>query len=76
MIQLIKRIIFAWRYRRAVKEAVSLSAVTGRRYFVILVAGKLKVIPKQAIRMLVATHYFKKGITVQEIEKRALFVTK
>ena len=76
MIQTIKRLIFAWRYKRAVKEAVRLSGLTGRRYLVINLNGKLWVLPKKSVRMLVATHRFKKGVTMQDIEQRALFVTK
>lgn len=76
MIHLIKRLIFAWRYKRAVKEAVRLQRLTGRKYFVINLDGQLKIVPKKAIRMMVATHNFKKGVKVEDIEKRALFVTK
>ena len=37
--------------------------------------GGLKVVPKKAIKELVARRRFRKGVTVQDIEKRALFVT-
>ena len=76
MIQLIKDIIFGWRYKRAVKKAVKVEHITGRKQFVIMYDGKPVVVSKKKIRNLVATRYFRKGITVQEIEKRALFVTK
>ena len=76
MIQLIKDIIFGWRYKRAVRKAVKVQALTGRKQFVILYKGKPVVVSKKKIRSLVATHYFKKGMAVQDIEKRALFVTK
>lgn len=76
MIQIIKRLIFRRRYKRAIKEAVSLQHLTGRKQFVINFNGKPKVISKKAIRGLVATHRFRKGITTADIERRALFVTK
>lgn len=76
MIKLIKDIIFRWRYKRAVKKAVNIQSLTGRKQFVILYEGKPVVVSKKKIRSLVAIHYFKKGVTVQDIEKRALFVTK
>lgn len=76
MIKLIKDLIFAWRYKHAVREAVRLSGLTGRRYFVLNVNGRLRVVPKQAVRMMVSRRQFKKGVKVQDIEKRALFVTK
>lgn len=76
MIQLIKGIINAWRYKRAIRKAVKLQKLTGRKYFVLVVNGKLKVVAKQDIKMMVATRQFRKGVKVQDIEKRALFVTK
>lgn len=76
MIQLIKDLFDAWRYKCAVKEAVKLQKLTGRKYFVLVVNGKLKVIAKKDIRTMVATRQFKKGVKVEDIEKCALFVTK
>lgn len=74
MVQLIKRIIFAWRYKRAVKKANKLSRLFGMKYFVISLNGGLKVVPKQTVRELVARHRFRKGVTVADIEKRALYI--
>ena len=76
MIQLIRRIIFAWKYRHAVIKAVKLAGLTGMRYFVIYLNGSLKVVPKKTIKELVARHRFRKGVTVDDIERRALFITK
>lgn len=67
--------IFAWRYKRAVKKAVELSKLYGMKFYVICLNGKIKIVPKRAIRDLVARRRFRKGVTVQDIEKRALFVT-
>lgn len=74
-IKLIKDMVFAWKYRRAVKKAKKMSRIFGMKYFVILLNGRLKVVPKQAIKELVRTHRFRKGVTAADIEKRALFVT-
>ena len=76
MIELIKSIIFAWRYKRAVRKAKQLSELTGLRYWVIYLNGGLKVVPKKAIKELVKNRRFRKGVTVDDIEKRALFITK
>lgn len=76
MIQLIKDLLNAWRYKRAVKEAFKRQKLTGRKQLVVVVNGKLKVVAKQDIKMMVATRKFRKGVKVQDIEKRALFVTK
>lgn len=75
MIKLFKDMVFAWRYRRAVRKANKLAALFGMKYFVILLNGRLKVVPKQAVKELVRTHRFRKEVTVADIEKRALFVT-
>lgn len=76
MIELIKRIIFAWRYKRAVRKAKQLAELTGLRYWVIYLNGGMKVVPKKAIKELVKNRRFRKGVTVDDIEKRALFITK
>lgn len=76
MIELIKRIIFAWRYKRAVRKAKQLAELTGLRYWVIYLNGGLKVVPKKAIKEWAKNHRFRKGVTVDDIEKRALFITK
>lgn len=76
MIELIKLIIFAWRYKRAVRKAKQLAELTGLRYWVIYLNGGLKVVPKKAIKELVKNRRFRKGVTVDDIEKRALFITK
>ncbi len=74
MIKLIKDLIFAWHFKRAVKKANKLSRLFGMKYFVISLNGGLKVVPKQTIRELVARRRFRKGVTVADIEKRALYI--
>lgn len=75
MIKLIKDIIFAWKFKRAVKKADKLSRLFGMKYLVIFLNGGLKIVPKQTVRELVRTHRFRKGVTVADIEKRSLYVT-
>lgn len=74
MIKLIKDIIFAWKFKRAVKKANKLSRLFGMKFLVIFMNGGLKVVPKQTIRELVRTRRFRKGVTVADIEKRALYI--
>lgn len=76
MLKLIKRLFFAWRYKHAVKKAVKFQKLTGRKHFVLDVGGKLRVVAKKDIKIMVATRKFKKGVKVADIEKRALFITK
>lgn len=74
MIELLKKMVFAWRFKRAVRKANKLSRLFGMKYLVISLNGGLKVVPKQTIRELVARHRFRKGVTVADIEKRALHI--
>lgn len=74
MRQYIKDIILAWKFKRAVNKADKLSRMFGMKYLVIALNGRLKVVPKQTIRQLVRTHRFRKGVTVADIEKRALYI--
>lgn len=75
MIKLIKDIIFAWRYKRAVRKANKLSALFEMKYYVLNMGGRLKVVPKRNIRQLIRQRRFKKGIKLADIERRALYVT-
>ena len=60
MIQLIKRMIFAWRYKRAVARACKYAKLYGRKYYVLYMGGKLKVVPKRNICELIHRHRFRK----------------
>ena len=71
----IQKIIFNWRYKRAVRKADKLHKSTKRKYLVILLDGKPVAVSKRKVRTLVATRKFRKGVTVADIEKRALYTT-
>lgn len=75
MIQIIKRIIFAYKFKRAVRKANRFHNLTGLRYYVIILNGRLHVVPKKTIKELISRHRFRKGTTIRDIESRALFVT-
>jgi len=74
MCQFIKDCIFAWRYKRAVRKAKKLASLFGMKYYVVAINGKIKVAPKQAFKELIRTRRFRKGVTIQDIERRALFI--
>lgn len=76
MILLIKRMIFAWRYKRAVARACKYARLSGRKYYVLYMDGKLKVVPKRNICELIRRHRFRKGTAIRNIENMALFITK
>lgn len=75
MFKTIRNWIFAWRYKRAVKEAKELAALFGVKYYVLNLGGSLKVVPKKNIKGLIKHKKFRKGISVESIERMALFVT-
>lgn len=75
MVKTIKKYIFAWRYKRAVRNARKLSETFGLKYYVIYLNGSLKVVPKQTIKELIKRGRFRKGVTVADIERRAMFIT-
>ncbi|MBR1463460.1 MAG: hypothetical protein IJ604_08845 [Prevotella sp.] len=76
MKQLIQRLVFAWRFRCAVRRADRLHRLMRLKFIVIVIGGKLQVISKQDCRRLIRQHYFKKGTRIEDIERRALYITK
>ena len=75
MKQLIIRLIFAYKYKRAVKKANKLAKETKRRYYVLQLKGKMCVLTKQTIKHWVATRRFRKGVKMQDIERMVLYST-
>ena len=75
MLQLIKDLIFGFRFKRAVKKADRFHHITHRKYMVLVINHRLEVISKQDIRKFIANGIFRKGTTVNDIEKKALYVT-
>lgn len=71
----IRHLIFAVRYKRAVRQAKALAKTFNVRYYVLWFGGKLKVVPKQTIKELIVRKRFKRGTTIQDIEKIALYIT-
>lgn len=71
----LRQIIWAFRYRRAVRKANRLSALFGMTYMVIYMGGRLKVVPRRTLKQLVRTGRFRKGTTMEDIDKRALYTT-
>lgn len=76
MTDLIKKLIWAGKYRRAVRKADRASRLTGLKHYVFLLGGKLKVVPKRTMKLLVARRRFRSGTTVRDIESRCLHITK
>ena len=75
MLQLIKDIIFGFRFKRAVKKADRFHHITHRKYMVILINRKLKVVSKQDLRKAIQKGVVRKGVTIHDIETKALYIT-
>jgi hypothetical protein len=75
MLQLIKDIIFGFRFKRAVKKADRFHHITHRKYMVLVINKRLEVLSKREIKKFVANGIFRKGTKVSDIEKKALYVT-
>ena len=63
--------------RFAIRKANRLHAETGYKYIVFRAAGKTVIKPKKLLKGMLAwpVKYFAKGTTIQDIEKRALYIT-
>lgn len=75
MIQFIKDMILNYRIRRAIRLASELSEVGKRKYLVLMVAGVPKVYSKQELKRMIARRKFRKGTTIQDLEKKAILIT-
>lgn len=75
MLQLIKDLIFAFRFKRAVKKADRFHHITHRKYMVLVINKRLEVLSKQEIRKFLSNGIFRKGTTISDIERKALYTT-
>lgn len=75
MKQFIKDLILDYRIKRAVKLARELSQASKRKYIVLLVAGVPKVYAKQELKKMIAQRKFRKGVTIQDLERKAILIT-
>lgn len=55
--------------------ADELSKASRRKYIVLLVAGVPKVYSKQDLKRMIAQRKFRKGTTIQDLEKKAILIT-
>lgn len=75
MKQFIKDLILSYRIKRAIRLAEELSRVSKRRYLVLMVAGIPKVYSKQELKKMITQRKFRKGTTIQDLEKKAILIT-
>lgn len=70
-----KKVVFALRYKRAVKKADKNQKLFKVKYQVYIVKGKPRAICKQRLENLAKAGYFGKGRKMKDIEKLALYST-
>ncbi|QFQ11563.1 hypothetical protein C7Y71_000115 [Pseudoprevotella muciniphila] len=75
MIKLIKELIFAYRFKRAVKKADRFHHLTHRKYMVLVINRRLEVLSKQELKKFIAGGVFRKGTTIADLEAKALYIT-
>ncbi|MDY0200982.1 MAG: hypothetical protein RBR40_08340 [Tenuifilaceae bacterium] len=75
MVKLIINIIFELRLRRAIKEANKIKKLTKYRCYVLLVKGRPVVYSKKDLKESIARRHFKKGFTIDQLDKIALYKT-
>ncbi len=68
--------IFKFRLEMKVREALRLAKLENRRYIVITFFDKPMCLPKADLKDALKRRKFKKGVTIQDIEKSAYFITK
>lgn len=70
---------FKFRYRKSLKKAIKhanhVKHTTGHKCLVLFVKNGYSAYTKQAVKLLVKGHYFKKGTTIQKIESMAVYTT-
>lgn len=68
----------AWYKRQLelkVTEAVRKSKQENRRYIVTMMFGRPKCYSKQQLKEAIKRRQFKKGVTIEDVEKHAYFIT-
>lgn len=75
LMKTLRNLIFHYRLKRAVKRANELHALTGCRYLVILWKSRPLAIQRREMKQWIATRKLRKGITIRDIEQRALYIT-
>jgi hypothetical protein len=72
---MLRKLIFTHRLKKAIKKAKQASELTGKKYLVITWKKRPVCISKQQLKLWIRTKKFAKGITIQDIEQRAIFTT-
>ena len=75
IVEFIKRLAWAVRYRAAVSKADRLAARKRARYMVVMLGGRIRVVRWSVLRDHVRMGEFKKGVTMGTLASKALHIT-
>ena len=72
-----QKIKYASSLKKAIRHANAVKVSRGYKCYVLLLPGGYKAITKAAIKCLMKSNkkYFKKGTTIQDIERMAVYIT-
>ncbi len=73
MVKFFKALVFNYRLKKEIRKANERKAATGKKHFVLNVCGKPLCVSKEHVRELVNRGYYRKGTTVADIAKVALY---
>lgn len=72
----VKQYLLNRKVNRYIRKAEEMAALTGMKYFVLNYAGKLRILPKRTVGEMIRTRKTRKGVTMQDFEKKAIYITK
>ena len=58
-----------------IRRAERLAWLYGYKYYVVYIDGKLRILSKHEAKIKIKQRYFRRKVTIHEIEKRAIYVT-
>ncbi|MBQ4278348.1 MAG: hypothetical protein IJC16_00145 [Rikenellaceae bacterium] len=64
------------RLGRAIDKAEDMREKTGYRYLVIRIHNKIRIVPRKRLKEMISRRMFRKGITIEQLERRALYITR
>ncbi|MGQ0737654.1 MAG: hypothetical protein ACT4OJ_01215 [Bacteroidota bacterium] len=72
-----RKIKYARSLKRAIQHAKIVKTQRGYKCYVLLFPGGYKAVTKAAVKSLMSSNkkYFKKGTTIQDIERMAVYIT-
>ncbi len=66
---------FDRKIKKLIKKANKLRELTKHKYMILMLKGKPHIYRKSELKQLIKLRVFKKGTTIQSLEKNALYIT-